>query len=152
MCWSTVAQLVEQLPHNQEVVGSNPSHAVFFNFFFFLQWRHWWAQGLKQLRNKVKKTLAFLSAIHGLLGLPAPMMSPVSRGTETTCKRCKKDKFTLASRSAIRGLLGLPALEIVIGILLSNPRFVWLACYWCWKSTCKNFSKLVSEWSKTLNK
>ena len=51
------------------------------------------------------------------------MTSPVSKGTETTCKRCKKDKFPLASRLAIRGLLGLPALEIVIGISLSNLRF-----------------------------
>ena len=67
-----------------------------------------------------KDSLASCSVIWGLLGLT----SPVSKGTETTYKRCKKDKFTLASRSAIRGLLGLPALEIVIGISLSNPRFL----------------------------
>ena len=88
MCSSTVAQLVEQLPHNQEVMGSNPSLTVFFNFSFF-----------------------------------SLVTSLVSTGTGTTCKQCKKDKFTLASHSTILALLGLPALEIVIGISLSNLRF-----------------------------
>ena len=107
MCSSTVAQLVEQLPHNQEVVGSNP--------------RGWKKD---EVIKKTISTVYFFSFFRF-----SPMTSPVSRGTETTCKRCKKDKFLLASRLAIRGLLGLPALEIVIGISLSNPRFAWLDCY-----------------------
>ena len=63
--------------------------------------------GAETTRKQCKKdTSVSRSAIHGWLGLPAPITSPVSRETETTRKQCKKEKFSLASRLAICGLLG----------------------------------------------